>query len=594
MPTSEIKLEVTKLIEAISVAAIFEIEGSLFYNSTAHQLANRLLAGTAELERCLKESSLFAETLSDKQPCVMTFPGINDEAIYLEVASRTIDNIKGWTLQDITERRKTEQRLISRDTRFANIIASAMDGIITVDSNQTILLFNKAAEEIFGYQSQEVIGQSLNLLIPSQFREVHHQHIRNFEQTGVTTRRMKSLSVITGLRANGEEFPMEASISKIKIDNQVLHTVILRDVSERKLLEAQLRQAQQEKLARKQEELAESYQKAERIFSALADILPGTVLDNKYRLDKKIGVGGFGVVYSGTHLSLDRPVAVKIFRPLTANENQENLNRFRLEGISTCRVNHPNAVSILDAGISPEGIVYLVMELLTGRTLSEELEEKRVLSVHRCLEILIPICYVLAEAHRAGIVHRDVKPDNIFIHQTIEGELVKVVDFGIAKFLHHSSGLIDLNNLTVQGLILGTPTYMSPERINNGAYDGRSDIYSLGIMFYQMLSGAPPFSMDIHGLFALAMMHINQPPPPLREINPQVPAEIDELILATLSKDPQARPTAEELAQLCNNLLHTLPPEKLNFIFPIKKRMKLMRVDTFVQDAIDVIQTNEN
>jgi PAS domain S-box-containing protein len=491
------------------------------------------------------------------------FQSKGGQELIVELFGRQQADCEIWSLHDITRCIKMEAEVRDSQNRLAGIIDSAMDAIITVDGQQHIILFNKAAEEVFGYPAEEALGKELSLFIPSRYREAHHEHIHRFERTGISNRRMSRYGSVVGLRANGQEFPMEAAISQVKVGEQSLHTVILRDVSERKRLEEEVRRVQEERLSRKNEELVESYKKAEVIFSTLAEILPGTILDGKYRLEEKIGTGGYGVVYRGVHLGLNRQVAVKIFRPVAASENQENLTRFRLEGVSACRVNHSNAVSILDAGVSSEGIVYLVMELLDGWTLTEELNRHATFSVQRTLEILIPICQVLAEAHRAGIVHRDVKPDNIFLHHIAGEQIVKVVDFGIAKFLDKSSGMIDLNNLTVKGLILGTPVYMSPERLSSKSYDGRSDIYSVGIMFYQMINGDPPFDPAFNGLFALAMMHLNTPPPPISDIDPDVPPAVEALIMRTLAKDPEARPTAQELATTLTNLLHTLPEEQL-------------------------------
>lgn len=474
-------------------------------------------------------------------------------------------NFEFWILKDVSKYLRIEQQAKDNEKQMANIIDSAMDAIITADRNQNIILFNKAAEAIFGYNAEQVMGKALDLLIPTRFHTAHRKHIHNFEKTGVSNRRMGHLGIITGVRMNGEEFPLEASISQLKVSGQLLHTVILRDITERKRLEDQVRQAQEEKLARKQELLMESYKKADLIFSALVEYLPNSTLDGKYRLEEKIGKGGYGVVYRATHLALDRLVAVKIFNPIAANESKENLNRFRLEGISTCRVNHPNAVSILDSGVSPEGIVYLVMELLEGKPLISLLDEVKTLSIRRCLEILIPTCNVLAEAHRAGIIHRDIKPDNIFLHKVYEGEIIKVVDFGIAKFLDRNSGMIDLDNLTIQGIVLGTPVYMAPERFSNVPYDGRSDVYSVGVMFYQMLCGHPPFEMGGGGIFTLAILHLSEPPQMLRQIDENIPMEIEDIVKRTLSKEPNYRPSAEELSQELQKLLSSLSEKDLDY-----------------------------
>ncbi|MBI4749776.1 MAG: protein kinase [Acidobacteria bacterium] len=313
-----------------------------------------------------------------------------------------------------------------------------------------------------------------------------------------------------------------------------------------------------EELARKNLELIESQRQANLIFSALADVLPGTILDRKYRLEEKIGTGGFGAVYRATQLNLGRSVAVKVFRPVPGNESLENLERFRLEGVSACRVNHPNAVLILDSGVSPEGIAYLVMELLQGHSLTKELKNKYRLSLRRCAEIIIPVCNVLAEAHRAGIIHRDIKPDNIFLHQSEEGEVVKVVDFGIAKFIGEQDAM-QANTLTEAGTVIGTPTYMAPERLGCNPYDWKSDVYSVGVMLFEMLAGQLPFVPDKEGLLNLALKHMTQAPPSLCRLNPEIPTDVEAVVEQALLKNPQSRPTAKELAHsfaaaVCNHL----------------------------------------
>lgn len=303
-----------------------------------------------------------------------------------------------------------------------------------------------------------------------------------------------------------------------------------------------------EELAKKNEELSESHKRANRIFSALADVLPGTILDEKYRLESKIGAGGFGAVYRATHLILNRPVAVKVFRPSDKNATPESLERFRLEGVSACRVNHPNAISILDSGVSVRGIAYLVMELLEGCTLAEELNQKHRLSLRRTLQILIPICEVLSKAHASGIIHRDIKPDNIFLHRSPEGEIVKVVDFGIAKLVDNEDASFE--SLTGTGSFIGTPAYMPPERLNNKPYDGQSDVYSLGIMLYKMLSGRVPFrASEGEGALKVILAHLSEEPPPLKNLLPTIPDEVANIIMATLNKDPKLRPSTKELAQ---------------------------------------------
>jgi serine/threonine protein kinase/ActR/RegA family two-component response regulator len=306
-------------------------------------------------------------------------------------------------------------------------------------------------------------------------------------------------------------------------------------------------------LARKNEELIRSrneadayHRRAEVTFSALQDVLPGTVLDEKYRLETKIGTGGFGAVYRGTHLGLNRPVAIKVFRPRSGDITHEALERFRLEGVSACRVNHPNAVSVLDFGISSSGIAYLVMELLEGRTLAQELRERKDLPTGRALDLVLPVCEVLAVAHAAGVVHRDIKPDNIFLHNGPDGEVVKVVDFGIAKVFGEDEGP-DGQNLTA-GKWIGTPNYMAPERLNGLSYDGKADVYSVGVMLYQMLAGHIPFQSKDNDHWAVAVMHLTKEPPRLRDEVPDVSEELNRAVTRALSKIPEQRPTASELA----------------------------------------------
>ena len=348
---------------------------------------------------------------------------------------------------------------------------------------------------------------------------------------------------VKGFQAGAVDYitkPFQAEEVLARVENQLRIRRLQRELEE-----------QNQVLLRKNAELVRAQKRTDMVFSALADALPGTVLDNKYRLEQKIGSGGFGAVFRATHLTLNRPIAVKVFRPMPGNDSPDGLKRFRLEGISASRVNHPNAVAVYDCGISESGIAYIVMELLEGHSLSEELRSGIALPLERVLEIALPVCRVLAEVHDQGMVHRDIKPDNIFLHRTRDGEIVKVVDFGLAKIFDEEAVRGARQPIT-RGII-GTPAYMAPERLISDQYDGRTDVYSLGVILYQMLTGQPPYHSDDSAPLALMIKHLTEEPPRLRDLNPAIPAEIETLVLQTLGKEPDVRPGARQLAaQLAN------------------------------------------
>ncbi len=274
---------------------------------------------------------------------------------------------------------------------------------------------------------------------------------------------------------------------------------------------------------------------------SLMELKPGSVLAEKYRLESPIGQGNSGTVYRSTHLTLERPVAVKVFnRGIQADGSAA---RFRREAISACRIDHPNAVKVLDLSVTPGGAPFLVMELLEGRSLAEELQREGCLSLPRCAQLLKPICDVLSEAHELGIVHRDVKPQNIFLHHGPQGEVVKVLDFGIAKLMDDSA--LE-EKVTLDGLV-GTPAYMAPERFSGGSCDAGADVYSLGVLLYEMLTGRRPFESE-GDLFKLIVLHMDESPVPPSELRPELPPAIEQVILEALAKVSRQRPSAADLA----------------------------------------------
>ena len=279
------------------------------------------------------------------------------------------------------------------------------------------------------------------------------------------------------------------------------------------------------------------------------ELTPGAVLEKRYRLEAVIGKGTFGTVFRATHLGLEMPVALKVFN--TGLRSADSA-RYQREAISACRIDHPNAVKVMDLGATTSGTPFMVMELLKGQTLAQELQRAGRLSPARCGELLVPVCEVLGEAHGLGVIHRDIKPQNVFLHRARRGEVVKVLDFGIAKLLDESTQ----QKLTMDG-ILGTPVYMAPERFNGEASGDRSDVYSLGVMLYEMLTGRRPFDSE-GNLFQLIVNHLNKHPRSLRDLQPDLPPEIDRLVLETLAKSPGERPTAADVAR---RFVEALPQE---------------------------------
>lgn len=290
---------------------------------------------------------------------------------------------------------------------------------------------------------------------------------------------------------------------------------------------------------------------------ALGQMGPGTLLDNRFLLQEPIGRGQFGIVFKAKHLQLERPVAVKVLK--AGVEEPEDLTaRFLQEGRSACRLDHPNAVRVLDFSVTEEGIPFLVMEFLEGHSLDVELRRAGRLSVSRVREILLPVCAVLAEAHASGVIHRDIKPQNIFLHRHRRREVVKVLDFGVAKLVHDS---MLGQRLTLEGIGPGTPLYMAPERFEEKPYDGRADVYSLGVVMYELFSGHPPFiDLTDSNPIRLALRHLDEAPVSLRQKVPGLPAAVDELVLSTLAKDPEKRPQAADLQRRLEEVVGDAKP----------------------------------
>ncbi|MBI4853979.1 MAG: protein kinase [Acidobacteria bacterium] len=261
-------------------------------------------------------------------------------------------------------------------------------------------------------------------------------------------------------------------------------------------------------------------------------------IDNKYQIDEKIGEGTTGTIYKATHLQLQAPVAIKLMRKDLVN-NPTAVERFRREAYAAMKIRHPNAIAVTDFGITSDDLVYVVMEFLVGISLSERLKEKPRLSILEANNVIQQICAVLNVAHKRGIVHRDLKPDNIFLHKEDGQEIVKVVDFGIAKLIQVLDG-INASDITGMGSVIGTPHYISPEQCTARAVDPRSDIYSVGIILYRILTGMLPF--DGPNSIAVIYKQVTEIPTPLYEVCPDIPPIINAVVSHALEKDPDKRP----------------------------------------------------
>lgn len=270
------------------------------------------------------------------------------------------------------------------------------------------------------------------------------------------------------------------------------------------------------------------------------DPLVGLTLDEKYRLDSRIGTGGMGTVYRATHLLIDRPVAIKVLNPRYV-EDEAAQTRFRREARAAGRIQHTNAVTVTDFGRTPEGLVYIVMELLEGRTLRDVLAREAPLDTARAVSMMLQVAAAVGAAHDAGVIHRDLKPANIFIVQRKDAPpFVKVLDFGIAKLAAEAIDDDDPQTLTAVGAMIGTPRYMSPEQCEGARLTPASDVYSLGIILYEMLTGTAPFNGT--SPIAIAVKHSSMPPRPPREFVATIPVVLEELIMHALEKSPENRP----------------------------------------------------
>ncbi len=284
-----------------------------------------------------------------------------------------------------------------------------------------------------------------------------------------------------------------------------------------------------------------------------SDPLVGRVVGGSYLLQEVVGVGGMGRVYKAEQSTLGRTVAVKVIHPHLLSDEQ-TVARFYQEARASSRLNHPNSVSIIDFGRTDDGILYLVMEFLSGKDLALVMHEEGPLPVDRICNVLINTLDALGEAHELGIVHRDLKPENIILRQLRSGEdLVKVVDFGLATIVGKES------SITKPGLVCGTPDYMSPEQGRGDGVDGRGDIYALGVVLFELLVGHLPYIDDTPT--RVVLRHLNDPIPDPRRSSPNrdIPDQLARLTMKALAKDANDRyQVAREMQDALRQVLDEL------------------------------------
>ncbi|MBK5306820.1 MAG: Stk1 family PASTA domain-containing Ser/Thr kinase [Frankiaceae bacterium] len=261
------------------------------------------------------------------------------------------------------------------------------------------------------------------------------------------------------------------------------------------------------------------------------DPLVGRLLDGRYRLDRPIARGGMATVYTATDTRLDRVVAVKVMRPALA-EDPDFVARFAREARAAARLSSPEVVAVHDQGTDPStGTAYLVMEYVAGKTLRDVIRDSGPVPANRALALLEPVLRALAAAHAAGLVHRDVKPENVLLGD--DGR-VKVADFGLAR-------AIETSNLTATtGLLIGTVAYLAPEQVEHGTADPRTDVYAAGILLWELLTGTPPYDGD--SPLSVAYRHVHDDVPAPSQVVQGIPPAVDALVLRATRRDPDERP----------------------------------------------------
>jgi eukaryotic-like serine/threonine-protein kinase len=291
--------------------------------------------------------------------------------------------------------------------------------------------------------------------------------------------------------------------------------------------------------------------------------LVGTLLAGRYRIKSLCGEGGMGRVYEAEHAEIGRRVAVKVLHP-AYSRTPEVVERFRREARAASKAGHPNIVDVTDSGMTSDGSFFFVMEFVEGVELGLVIFKEGPLSASRSLHIAAQMCDALQAAHDAGIIHRDLKPENVLlINREGQPDFVKVLDFGIAKSAEVEESAKAGRRLTRPGVAMGTPEYMAPEQAAGKAADPRSDIYAVGSIVYEMLTGNPPYDGD--NVMEVLHKKANESPPPLRTLRPDIPLEVEQLVERAMARAPSMRPQSmAELATQMRSLRERLASELLS------------------------------
>lgn len=287
---------------------------------------------------------------------------------------------------------------------------------------------------------------------------------------------------------------------------------------------------------------------------------PGMIIRSKYEILARIGIGGMGAVYKGRHVTFNELCAIKVVNDSIAGD-KNFLQRFQTEAVVTRKLRHPNAVRVDDFDYTDDGRPFIVMELVEGRNVGEILQSEGPLQVPRAIRIATEVARALGAAHKLGFVHRDIKPGNIVLTTNEQGqEVAKVLDFGIAKLRQAAGDAQSAFTMTMTGMVVGTPLYMSPEQFlgkkAGGEIDGRTDLYSLGVVLYQMVTARLPFEGDT--LYSIMMQHIEGNVRPPDELAPElnIPPELSKVILKALDKSRESRfQTADEFIAALEHMI---------------------------------------